>query len=229
MCGRYSFVTSSERLRQQLPEVESGENLRISYNIAPTHHAYVITNDRPDRLQYLIWGLIPSWSNDGSNSGKLINARKEGIETKPSFRIPIRTRRCLVVADSFYEWRTEGHQKVPYRILLKNGELMLLAGIWDMWYEGSYAVKSFSIITTAANSDIATIHDRMPVILDTPEKQKLWLSNIPLETALGLLDTPKEGLLRKYRVTAKLNSPASDSMELHQELPENPTLFGGEV
>ena len=129
MCGRYSFSVSAERIKQQFPELETGENLRLSYNIAPTQHAYVIANNDPKKLQYLTWGLIPHWSRDGKNSGKLINARREGISGKPSFRIPIRSRRCIVLADSFYEWRKIGKNKVPYRIFLKNGALLEMAGV----------------------------------------------------------------------------------------------------
>ena len=100
MCGRFSLATSKEKIQSEIPFVETANNLRLSYNIAPTQHANIVTNDSPERLQYVTWGLIPYWSKDGKNEGKLINARSEGIETKPSFRIPIRKRRCLILADS---------------------------------------------------------------------------------------------------------------------------------
>ncbi|MEZ5057353.1 MAG: SOS response-associated peptidase [Saprospiraceae bacterium] len=225
MCGRYSFVVSIEKIKQEFPDLEAMENIRVSYNIAPTQHAYVITNEKPDKLQYLIWGLVPHWSNDGKNSGKLINARREGIEVKPSFRLPIRKRRCLVLADSFYEWKTVGNQKIPYRILPKNGKIMTFAGLWDVWYDGNYAVKSFTIITTAANRDVSNLHDRMPVILNNKKQQDAWLADLPLEESLEILNTPPEGLLKMYRVSDKLNSPKNNSHDLHQELPEQPSLF----
>ncbi|MCB0662359.1 MAG: SOS response-associated peptidase [Saprospiraceae bacterium] len=225
MCGRYSFVVSIEKIKQEFPDLEAIENIRVSYNIAPTQHSYVITNDKPDKLQYLIWGLIPHWSNDGKNSGKLINARKESIEVKPSFRLPIRKRRCLVLADSFYEWKTVAGEKVPYRIFLKNNKIMAFAGLWDVWYDGNYAVKSFSIITTPANHDVDRIHDRMPVILPTKKAQKDWLKEQPLEDVLDILETPPEGILKMYRVSQKVNSPKNNSHDLHQELPEQPSLF----
>jgi putative SOS response-associated peptidase YedK len=225
MCGRYSFVVSIEKIKQEFPDLEAIENVRVSYNIAPTQHSYVITNDKPDKLQYLIWGLIPHWSNDGHNSGKLINARREGIEVKPSFRLPIRKRRCLVLADSFYEWKTIAGQKVPYRIMLKNNKILAMAGLWDVWYDGNYAVKSFSIITTPANKEIRGVHDRMPVILPTKTAQKDWLKDQPLDEVLEILQTPPDGLLKMYRVSQKVNSPKNNSHELHQELPEQPSLF----
>lgn len=225
MCGRFSLATSKERLQQQLPFVEAEEALRVSYNIAPTQHAYVVTDDRPTRLQYITWGLVPYWSNDGKNSGRLINARREGIETKPSFRIPVRKRRCIVPADSFYEWKKEGVRKIPYRIFPKDGGLMLFAGIWDIWYKDDYALKTFSIITTSANADVSSVHDRMPAMLTTEEQRRKWLESDDLIEALAQLRTPENGLLDLYRVSELVNSPGNNSPELHLELPEPPTLF----
>jgi putative SOS response-associated peptidase YedK len=228
MCGRFSLATSKEKLQQQLPFVEVTDTLRVSYNIAPTQHAYVVTNEEPYRLQYLTWGLVPYWSNDGKNTGRLINARMEGIETKPSFRIPIRKRRCLVPADSFYEWRKEGLRKVPYRIFLKNGELLMFAGIWDVWYKGDYGVKTFSIITAPPNREMEAIHNRMPVIFTTKDEHELWLESTELENILPLLGSPPDDILDMYRVSDKVNFVMNDAPDLHFEKPELPTLFDGE-
>ena len=145
MCGRFSFTVSKEKIEQEF-NIKITHELKLSYNIAPTHHAYVITNEQTNKLQYLTWGLIPYWSNDGLNKGHLINARKEGISSKPSFRMSVRKRRCLVLMDSFYEWRQQGTQKLPYRIMMKNNSIMLVAGIWDEWRKGNSIIKSFSII-----------------------------------------------------------------------------------
>lgn len=225
MCGRFSFSTSKEKIQQQLGDVEIGSNLRINFNVAPTQHSYVITNESPNRLQYFTWGLIPHWSNDGKNTGKLINARMEGIATKPSFRLPIRKRRCWVLADSFYEWRKEGTQKIPYRILPKSGELLVMAGIWDVWYKGDYAVKSFSIITCPANKEVAPLHDRMPVMFTTKDERELWLQDMEVENVLELMHTPPNDILNIYRVSDKVNSVKNNSPELHEQVPEPPTLF----
>jgi putative SOS response-associated peptidase YedK len=226
MCGRFSLAISKEKLQQQLPFVEVPDTLRPSYNIAPTQHSYVITDDSPERMQYITWGLVPHWSEDGKNSGRLINARSEGIEAKPSFRVPIRKRRCLVPADSFYEWRTEGKGKVPYRILLKNKDIMLFAGIWDVWYHGDYGLKTFSIITTDANEDMADLHNRMPVILTSTEEQQRWLESEDLEEVLSLLQPLPPHLIDKYRVIDKVNAVANDSPDMHLPVQEPPTLFG---
>lgn len=224
MCGRFSLATSKEKIKEQFGVEMEGE-LKLSFNIAPTHSAYVIANDDPNRLQRFEWGLVPYWSNDGKNMGKLINARGESISSKPSFRIPIRQKRCLVLADSFYEWRREGQQKIPYRIQAKEDQLLALAGVWDLWTDGEKTFKSFSIITTTANEEISQLHLRMPVIFDTTEKQKEWLSDIALNSALDLLQPLPDDQLTIYRVSPKLNSPAYNAIDLHQSVPEPPTLF----
>lgn len=226
MCGRFSLVTSKEKIQQELPFVEIGDTLRVSYNIAPTQHSYVVTNDNPGRLQYITWGLVPHWSKDGKNTGRLINARSEGIETKPSFRIPIRKRRCLVPADSFYEWRKEGLKKIPYRIKMQNGGLLFFAGVWDVWYKGDYGVKTFSIITAPPNFEMAGIHNRMPVLLTTLEQRRQWLETTDLGEVLSMLQTPPDGILNIYRVSELVNSVLNNSTELHQEVKEPPALFG---
>lgn len=225
MCGRFSFNASKEKIQQELGDIETGTNLRINFNIAPTQHAYVLTNDHPNRLQYMTWGLIPYWSRDGKNAGKLINARSEGIASKPSFRLPIRQRRCLVLADSFYEWRRELDRKVPYRIMLKNDRLLVMAGIWDVWYKDDYAIKSFSIITTPPNKEMATIHNRMPVLLNNRESQENWLNETELTKILDMLHTPEDDILTMYRVSEEVNSVKNNSPSLHKEVPEPPTLF----
>ncbi len=225
MCGRFSLATSKERLQQQLPFVEIADNLQLSYNIAPTQKAYVVANDQPNQLQHITWGLVPHWSNDGKNSGRLINARREGIEGKPSFRVPIRQRRCLVPADSFYEWRRQGTRKIPYRIFQKSGELLMFAGLWDSWSDGRFFIKTFSIITTPPNFEMAAIHSRMPVLLYTKEQQQIWLESEEVLDALALLQTPPDGMLEMYRVSELVNSVGNNSPDLHTEVPEPPTLF----
>ncbi len=225
MCGRFSLATSVEKLQQQLPFVENLESFKVSYNIAPTQHAYIVTNEQPGKLQYLNWGLIPHWSKDDRNAGKLINARSEGIETRSSFRVPVRKRRCLVPADSFYEWKKDGVNKIPYRILLENGDLLMMAGIWDIWFKGDYGVKTFSIITTEPNREMKSLHNRMPVLLTNIEEMEKWLVADELSEALDLLETPADGILKMYRVSTTVNKVSNNTPELHQEVPEPPSLF----
>lgn len=225
MCGRFSFAVSESKIQQELPFVDPGINIRKSYNIAPTQHAYVVINEQPDRLQYITWGLIPYWSEEGKNTGKLINARAEGIESKPSFRVPIRKRRCLVLADSFYEWRTVNHQKIPYRVVPKDGSMLVMAGVWDVWEKDGYPLKSFSIITTEPNKEVSSLHNRMPVVLPTIKECKQWLEPMEVDEVLQFLHTPQDGFFRIYRVSDELNSPKYNLPELHNEIPENLDLF----
>ena len=225
MCGRFSLAISKEKLQKELPFIEPINNLHQSYNIAPTQPAYVVASDQPTRLQNMAWGLVPNWSNDGKNSGRLINARREGIEGKPSFRVPIRKQRCLVPADSFYEWRREGTRKIPYRIFSKDGNLLVFAGVWDLWSDGENMLKTFSIITTTPNFEMSGIHNRMPVLLQTKEQQDIWLQSGDMNEIMSILQTPADGTLEMYRVSQLVNAVGNDSSELHLEVPEPPTLY----
>lgn len=225
MCGRFSFVTSPEKLKQQLGGIETGQNLKLSFNIAPTQHAYVLTNEQPDRLNYYRWGLIPYWAKDSHNAAKLINARMEGIGAKPSFRVPIRKRRCLVIADSFYEWRTEGKQKTPFRILPKDDSLLVMAGIWDIWYDGDYAVKTFSIITAPPNAEVSPLHNRMPLVLPKPKDQQRWIADLNVEEVMDMLQPPPDGLLKKYQVSDRVNNVRNNTPDLHEKVGEQGRLF----
>jgi putative SOS response-associated peptidase YedK len=225
MCGRFSFVTSPEKIRQQLGGVETGQNLKLSFNIAPTQHAYVLTNEEPDRLNYYRWGLIPHWAKDSKNASKLINARMEGIGAKPSFRVPIRKRRCLVIADSFYEWRTEGKVKTPFRILPQNDSLLVMAGIWDTWYDGDYAVRTFSIITTPPNAEVASLHNRMPLVLPKAKEQQRWISDLSVEEVMDMLQPPPDGILKIYQVSDRVNNVRNNTPDLHEKIGEQGRLF----
>jgi putative SOS response-associated peptidase YedK len=226
MCGRYSFVPKPKQRKALESKAKAPAALEISFNIAPTHAAYVIANDKPDELQRMEWGLVPHWSKDGVNAGKLINARAEGIAEKPSFRDPIHARRCLVPADSFFEWRKlPGGRKAPYRITRENGELLYMAGIWDEWKQGSETKRTFAVITTVPNQEMSALHDRMPVILPDADAHRLWLSPLPLAEVLSMLHPPADGTLAMYRVSERLNNPAHNGADLHEPAPEDFTLF----
>jgi len=226
MCGRYSMIATKEQIQNQLPFIEDlSVSLHESYNIAPTQSALVVTNEQPFGLQYLTWGLIPSWSNDGKNQGKLINARAEGIFTKPSFRVPIRQKRCLVLADSFYEWRRSGTRKLPYRIRPKNGSLLIMGGIWEVWNKYGVPKQSFSIITTTPNAEMAGLHNRAPVVFTDALECQLWLDNNSLEDINSLLQPVKDDYFDIYRVSEMVNSVRNNSPHLHEEVPEELDLF----
>lgn len=224
MCGRFSLSTSKAKIKEQF-DINTNEDLQLSFNIAPTHASYVIANDHPQQLQKMFWGMVPHWANEGKNTGKLINARGESISTKPSFRMSIRQKRCLVLADSFYEWKKEGQQKIPYRIKRKKDKLLTMAGIWDLWTNGEQQLRTFSIITTTANEEVSQLHNRMPVIFNTKEQQQKWLGEISLSETLDMLQPLRDDQLDIYRISAKLNSPSYNKVDLHESVPEPPTLF----
>jgi len=205
MCGRFSFTLSAVQIKEQL-RVEPGVLPEPNYNIAPTQQAAVITNQDSGLLQFFRWGLIPFWAKDTSFGARMINARSEGIESKPAFRNAIRKKRCLVPADSFYEWKKEGKQKLPYRIRLKDSSPMLMAGIWESWQKEGQVIYSFSIITRAANKEIAFLHHRMPVILTEKSLQENWLDEIDLREVKNILDFYQEDFLDIYQVSQKVNS-----------------------
>ncbi|MEM9835383.1 MAG: SOS response-associated peptidase, partial [Bacteroidota bacterium] len=131
MCGRYSIVIEPEKIVNQfgVPIDLPTEGLPVNYNVAPTQAGLVLTDAQPDRFSVFRWGLVPFWAKDIKIGSRMINARSEGIETKPSFRDPVRKKRCLVIADSFYEWKKEGLAKQPYRIMPTNASLLIMAGI----------------------------------------------------------------------------------------------------
>ncbi len=221
MCGRYSFSTSKEKLKKQFGNIEPGEDLQFNFNVAPTQRSYVITDAQPDRLNYYIWGLLPYWSRDSKITGRLINARMEGIESKPSFRVPLRRRRCWVLADSFYEWRREGQQKIPYRIHAPDGRLLVMAGIWDHWNHQGEDIHTYAIITCPPNREMQQLHNRMPVLLTDAHQQEAWLTASELDEILPLLHTPPDDCLRYYRVSQAVNSVRNNGPELHEPVPDN--------
>lgn len=226
MCGRYSYAPTKKQVQEQLKGLDTPAQFRLRYNIAPTQQALVILHEAPDQLTELTWGLVPRWSKDGANGGKLINARAETVAEKPSFQNAFRHRRCLVPADSFYEWRTEAdRRKLPFRIRYKNGDLMFMAGIWEDWKQGDLHKRTFSIITSGANTDMNDLHDRMPVLLTTEEQRQEWLFGTPEDALQQLAKVTPDGLLEKYRVSEKLNTPYNEGPELHEPVPSDGALF----
>ncbi len=176
MCGRYT-ITRPADLVQELG-VETGQELAPRYNVAPTQDLPVVragTEGGPGReLAVMRWGLVPSWAKDPKIGNRMINARSETAAEKPSFRSAMRRRRCLVLADGFYEWAKEGGAKQPYFIHLAGHRPFVFAGLWERWTKGDEPIESFTILTTAANDKVRPLHDRMPVILPR-DGHDLWL------------------------------------------------------
>jgi len=237
MCGRYSLTTPVESLRG-LFGFDERPNLAPRYNIAPTQAVAVV---RPAleaggrRLVMLRWGLVPSWAKDSSIGSRMINARAETVAEKPAFRTAFRRRRCLVLADGFYEWKKSGDgPKQPWRITSADATAFAFAGLWEHWDSpDGETVETCAIVTTDAAPAIGHIHPRMPVILQ-PGDLEGWLSGDPAD-ADALLH-PYGGALEAYPVSRRINSVRNDDAALIEpvspadasEAPEKPaqgTLF----
>ena len=216
MCGRYSLIADIGELRERFDFDGSELTHAPRYNIAPTQMALAVTNGSERRGSYMRWGLIPSWAKSASVGSRMINARAEMVAERPSFRTALQRRRCLVLADGFYEWKGKGSGKRPMRIVMASGEPFAFAELWDAWRDPKGEVlRSCTIITTSANELLSPIHDRMPVILPR-ELESLWLDHdIRDYAALGGILTPYiTDEMEAYEVSSLVNSPANDGPEM---------------
>ena len=231
MCGRYTIIAKAEEIEKRF-NVEVPESFTPSYNAAPTHILPVITNKNPDGVSLFQWGLIPGWAKDKRIGSKLINARAETITEKASFKNAFKQKRCLVIADGFYEWKRSSKKiKIPHRILLDTKELFAFAGLWEEFRdENQHVVHTFTIITTKANSAISKIHERMPVILEPGTEQKWLSSTISAGEQLELLKPYDEQRMDFYTVSPLVNSVSNNNSQLIIPTPPadqfgNLTLF----
>ncbi len=220
MCGRFIQTADPEKIRAILPDIQvddaAADGFRPRYNIAPTQDVLTVLNTPPPRLTTTRWGLIPPWAKDAGIGNRMINARAETLESKPSYRDPFRKRRCIIFADGFYEWKGTGKTRIPYLIRFKSGEPFAMAGLWDRWRDTrtGHDLLSSTIVTTAANALIAGIHDRMPVILE-PGACGLWLSPAPAPgTELAACLRPfDDARMEAYEVSRLVNNPSNESSE----------------
>jgi putative SOS response-associated peptidase YedK len=205
MCGRFTLNQSPEALAE-IFDVQQVPHLAAEYNIAPTQMvATVRQNPESEKREFkqLHWGLIPSWAKDPKMGVKLINARAETAAQKPAFRSAFKHRRCLVLADGFYEWQRQQGKKQPFYFRLQDGQPFAFAGLWERWETPTNdEIISCTILTTAANELLQPIHERMPVILE-PQDYDLWLDS--------QVQTPEtlQPLLRSYLAPAMTAYPVS--------------------
>jgi len=224
MCGRFVLEDIDGAFTRFL--LSDSEDLMGSikprYNIAPSHYAYIILRNsrQENRLEMMKWGLVPSWSKDPKIGDRMINARVETIETKPSFKNLLKTNRCLVPCTGFYEWKTIGMKKVPYYIGLDDSRLFCLAGLYDVWKESDgNDLKTFTIITTQPNNILKPIHNRMPVILHQ-ELEEQWLNTKiqnPDSIKKLLKPYPDDNLI-SYAVSNEVNNPENDNPQLIKQV-----------
>ncbi len=224
MCGRYTLVHGLHELINRF-EFDAGDlDLRPRYNLAPGQDAPVVVIENGKRLlKTMRWGLVPSWADDPKIGNRMINARAETVAQKPAFRRLLKRKRCLVLADGFFEWRTlPGRKgKFPMRIHLKGEPPFAFAGLWDTWKspEGE-TLDTFTILTTAANGFIEPIHDRMPVIL-APADEQAWLNPDvqDAEELTPLLNAWPSNDMDAYDVSRAVNKPVNDTPECVERKP----------
>ena len=222
MCGRFVVFSNLEALRTQFHIDRVETEVSASYNVAPTQEVLsVVRKDRHNVLVRLHWGLVPFWAKDPTIGKRLINARAETVDSKPSFRAAFKNRRCLVVADGFYEWQGEKGHKRPVYITLPEGEPMGLAGLWEIWDDRGRTdapLWSCTILTTDASPPLRAIHDRMPLILTTGAYQD-WLD--PAKGDIDLKGILAERTHKKFRyrqVSMAVNSVKNNSPDLIKEV-----------
>lgn len=215
MCGRFTLTIDINRVAQRFGVAPSIQ-VPPRYNVAPTQNVVTVMHNGTAHLDLLRWGLIPSWAKDESVGSRMINARAETLAEKPSFKRLLHARRCLVVADGFYEWKQEQGGKTPMYITLKDQEPFAFAGLWDTWKnpEGQQ-VRTCTIITTVPNELMASIHNRMPAILPQQALEE-WLDPEQRDdqALLSLLKPYPTDEMAARPVSRKVNNPKYDSAEL---------------
>lgn len=213
MCGRYT-LTESVNLIERFNLDGSDNHPQPRYNIAPTQNVPVILNESPNKITMVRWGLIPFWAKEASIGQKIINARAETLDQRPSFKHCLQRKRCIIPTDGFYEWKKDGSTKKPYRITLENGELFGFAGLWDTWQDPvGQIIRTCTIITTTPNELIEPIHNRMPVILPK-ESEHDWLdSTIDGRLMTGIFKPYPADIMTVYEVPSLVNSPKNDVVD----------------
>src|SRR5262245_17441469 len=210
MCGRFTLTTELDQIEERFSFHRSAKvSFTTRYNIAPSQSVLTVRVDGTERrAEFFRWGLIPSWAKEEAIGNRMINARAETLAEKPSFKRALQKRRCLIVADGFYEWKAEGKKKTPMFISLKSHEPFGFAGLWETWKtpQGE-AIHSCTIITTTPNTLMEQIHNRMPVILSR-EAETAWLDHTidDPQKLLSLLQPYPDKEMTAYEVSLLVNS-----------------------
>lgn len=217
MCGRFTLTVDPAESGAEFAGFSFPSQFAPRFNIAPSQPIMGVPNDGKNVASFLLWGLIPAWAKDASIGSRLINARGETLAEKPSFRGPYKYRRCLILADGFYEWKSPPGTKsrIPHFIHLKSHTPFAFAGLWSEWQNADGAsVRSCAVVTTGPNELMAAIHNRMPVIL-SPVDYAAWLDPAPRspESLDHLIKPFPAELLQAYPVSTLVNSPSNDRAE----------------
>lgn len=230
MCGRFTVTADGETIVAEFGLPDMPFDYRPRYNVAPMQDvlAVVGTGDKK-RAGWMRWGLVPSWADDPAMGSRMINARSETLEERSAFREAFEKRRCIIIADGFYEWKRVGSMKVPMRITLKDRKLFAFAGLWERWTKGAEPLVTCTILTTTPSASIADIHDRMPVIL-RPEEREQWLQrDADTDKLKALLRPYADEELDAYVVSTLVNHVDNDGPECvepaRSEATEQTSLF----
>ncbi len=218
MCGRFIGYRQLDELQQFFPIDRANCDVAANFNVAPTQEILAIyTYEGENWLDRFHWGLVPFWAKDPSIGNRMINARAETIAEKPSFKNAFKKRRCLIIADGFYEWKGTKGQKQPMLITLPDKKPFAFAGLWEIWYKNKQApaYRSCTIITTEASASIREIHHRMPVILK-PEVYKDWLNPQyqNTENLKHILAVERLTELTSYPVSKQVNFARNNDLSL---------------
>ena len=208
MCGRFSLIADLGELAKRFEFDGDWDAFDARRNIAPTQDVLTVVGGENRRAGFMRWGLIPHWAKSASIGARMINARAETVSEKPAFRNALRSRRCLVPADGFYEWRRVGKSKIPMRIVMRSRKPFAFAGLCSVWRDaGGERVPTCAIITTTPNELLSPIHNRMPVIL-SKDAENLWLDGDAEDPAvLGSVLSPYPAeLMEAYEVSSLVNS-----------------------
>ena len=223
MCGRFTLTAPAEIIAEAFLLQDVPASLSPRYNVAPTQQVPVIVQEGGTRrLDLVRWGLIPSWAKDPAIGSRMINARGESLADKPSFRSALRKRRCLVLADGFFEWQKEGRKRLPVYFRLRSRRPFAFAGLWERWRSpDGEEVRSCTVITGEPNELVRTVHDRMPAML-RPEAEDAWLSPVlPVPDGVPDLLVPyPANLMEALPVSTVVNSPKNDIPECIEPLSE---------
>jgi putative SOS response-associated peptidase YedK len=233
MCGRFVSATPPDQVAAYFGAEAPEALLEPSYNVAPTNDVYAVLSDGTTRhVDAFHWGLVPRWAKDPKIGSKMINARAETLASKNAYKSAFRKRRCIIPADGFYEWQKREGQKAkqPFFISRPDGEPYALAGLWEVWKgtDGDQEpLRSCTIITTSPNEVMATIHDRMPVILP-PEAWDTWLDREvqDVELLAKLLVPAPPALITLRPISTKVNNVRNDGPDLMDEAEPLPAEGG---
>ncbi len=232
MIQRYSISASKQELVERFKGLEVTDSYSQRYNAAPSQLLPVITNENPEGFSFFYWGTAPKWSRNKTISRKLINAEKEELTEKPTYRKALKSNRCLIPADGFYSWKTIGKKsRIPHRIILDQAKPFTMAGLWEEYQDDNdQVVHTFSIITVAANDLVKPVSERMPVILDE-KYEKEWLSpESSTDVLLTMLQPFPSDQMGIYTVSPMIDSHNLDSPTMVKPAPPvdqfgNFTLF----